>query len=133
MVKVYISHSIRGVKGTDATHEDMVENNHKAIVFGALLKLKFPHIDFYVPGDHDEWVLAAYEEGIVTEEQILLIDCQILQKRNILINYIHDQHISDGMLVENMFAQQNGIPIYLAKDVDAAVTILNRALEDLKG
>lgn len=131
-IKVYCSHSIQGRKGKKATHEDMVENNLKASTFGAILGCKFPHIDFYVPGDHDEFVMLAYESGILTIDQILEVDCKILSKRHILLNYIPDQYISGGMLKENMYAQENGIPILLAVDIDAAEKVLNRKLDDIK-
>jgi len=130
-IRVYISHSIRGSKGKDATHEDMVQNNQKATTFGAIFSCKFPNIDFYVPADHDEFVLIAYKSGLLTENQILDIDCQILSKRHVLLNFIPDQYISGGMLKENMYAQENGIPILMAKDVDAAEKVLNRFLENM--
>jgi len=130
-IKVYISHSIQGRKGKDATHEDMVENNLRASTFGAVLSCKFPHIGFYVPGDHDEFVMIAFESGILTIDQILEVDCKILSKRHILLNYIPDQYISGGMLKENMYAQENGIPILMAVDIDAAEKVLNRFLENM--
>ena len=131
-IRVYISHPIMGSKKEKATKEDMVENNNKAIIFGSLLQCKFPNVDFYIPAVGDEFVMMAYETGLLTIEQILEIDCKLLSKRNILLNYIPDQYISDGMLKENMCAQECGIPILMAKDIDAAEKVLNRALESIR-
>lgn len=131
-IKVYISHSIRGIKAQDATHEDMVANNQRAIEFGTLLKLKFPSVDFYVPGDHDEFVIIAYEQDLITEEQILDIDCMVIESRDIVLNYIHDQYISNGMLRENMYAQAAGKTIRMAKNIDAAIKVLDAELERRK-
>ena len=131
-IRVYLAHSIQGQKGKDATHNDMVENNLKASIFGAVLSCKFPHIDFYIPADHDEFVMLAYESGTLTIDQILDIDCQILSKRHIFLNYIPDQYISGGMLKENMYAQENGIPILMAQNLEAAEKVLNRKLDDIK-
>lgn len=131
-IKVYISHSIRGQKGKDATHDDMVQNNQRAITFGIILSCsKFPQVDFYIPGEHDRFVLIAYESGMLTEKQILEVDCQILKDHHILLNYIPDQYISGGMLTENMYAQMNGIPILMAQNIEAAEKVLNRFLENL--
>ena len=127
-VKVYISHSIRGMAGKDATHETMVENNRKAIVFVTDLKANFPNIDFYCPGEHDEFVINAYEMGYVTETQILDVDCKIIESRNLLLDYIPDQYISNGMLRENYHAQLRGIPILMAADVVSTIDILQRQL-----
>ena len=114
--------------GKDATHETMVENNRKAVAFVAELKIAFPNIEFYCPGEHDEFVINAYEMGYVTETQILDVDCKILDSRNLLLNYIPDRYISNGMWRENYHAQLQGIPILMATCVPEATDILQRQL-----
>jgi len=116
------------VAGKDATHETMVENNRKAVAFVAELKIAFPNIEFYCPGEHDEFVINAYEMGYVTETQILDVDCKILDSRNLLLNYIPDRYISNGMWRENYHAQLQGIPILMATCVPEAIDILQRQL-----
>jgi len=116
------------VAGKDATHETMVENNRKAVAFVAELKIAFPNIEFYCPGEHDEFVINAYEMGYVTETQILDVDCKILDSRNLLLNYIPDRYISNGMWRENYHAQLQGIPILMATCVPEATDILQRQL-----
>jgi len=125
-VKVYISHSIRGMAGKDATHETMVANNNKAIIFALALKAEFPNVGFYCPGEHDEFVINAYEMGYLTETQILDVDCKIIESKNLLLNYIPDQYISNGMLRENLFAQQQGMPTLMATCVPEALEVLHR-------
>lgn len=127
-VKVYISHCIQGQAGKDATHETMVANNNKAIAFVNILKENFPNVDFYCPGEHDEFVINAYEKKLLTVDNILDIDCQILSSRHLLLNYIPDQYISNGMWRENWYAQLNGIPILMATCVPEATDILQRQL-----
>jgi len=131
-VKVYIAHCIQGRAGKDATHETMVENNRKAIVFANELKIAFPNVDFYCPGEHDEFVINAYEKKLLTIDDILEIDCQILDNRDLLLNYIPDQYISNGMLKENYHAQVKGIPILMATDIAMAMVALQRQLDFMK-
>ena len=45
-LKVYVSHSIRGKKGINATDEDMRHNNDLAIIFDKALRRKFTGINF---------------------------------------------------------------------------------------
>jgi hypothetical protein len=114
--RAYVSHSIRGKHGKDATDEQMEENNEKAKAFGRLLSKEFPTIDFYVPGEHDELVLIAYRKDYLTEEQILDVDCDIVSRCNFLIVYSPDDYISRGMQVEVDHAVRNNIPIISAID-----------------
>lgn len=118
-IRVYVSHSIRGKKGKDATLEDMEANNQKAIKFGKRLREQFPNIDFYIPGDHDEFVTIAYICGFLNETQILDVDCEIVQRCNFLIAYAPDNHISNGMQVEVNYAHTNNIPVvYIWDETD---------------
>ena len=127
-VKVYIAHSIRGIAGANATYEIMEANDQKAIEFVRSLEVAFPNVDFYCPGEHDEFVLTAWEKGLISENDILDVDCQILSKRHILLVYAHDRYISNGMLREIISAQLLGIPVFLATNVIDASEVLNKEL-----
>lgn len=116
--RAYVSHSIRGAKGNNATWEDMEENNKKATEFGKLLKQEFPNIDFYIPGEHDEFVVIAYREKYMTEEQILDVDCKILDKCDFHIIYAPDDYIGGGIKVEIDYSVTNNIPVISAIDGD---------------
>lgn len=106
------SHAIRGKHGKDATLEEMHKNNLKAIQFGQLVRLNLPRISYYLPGEHDEFVSLAYQKGFIGEEQILEIDCTILDKCDGLLVYSPDNYISLGMGVEIDYAGKNGIATY---------------------
>lgn len=110
-MRIYISHSIRGTKGVEATIEDMSINNQKAIEFGKKCKAAYPEIDFYVPADHDEFVMKAYLKGYLTEKQILDVDCAIIDSCAGILFYDHEKHFSTGMKVELEHAQKNNIPV----------------------
>lgn len=111
-----VSHSIRGKMGKDATLEYMAENNRKAIEFGSLMAKEFPAIDWYVPGEHDEFVLVAYTKGYLTEKQILDIDCEIINKCNFMIVYSPDDYVSKGMQTEIDHCVKSHIPVISAVD-----------------
>ena len=99
-LKAYISHSIRGKFGVNATREQMETNNRKAIEFGKVMKGLFPHIDWYIPGEHDELVMIAFEKGYMTEKIILDIDCAIIDRCQFMLIYSPDDYISRGMQIE---------------------------------
>lgn len=131
-IKIYISHSIRGKHGKNATKKQMRENNDKAILFHRQLKRLYPTTDFYCPGEHDEFVLIAYTKGFLSEEQVLQVDCDIVATCNLLLNYSPDRYISKGMKVENDYAVANGIPIItLTSTQEQELRKINRFLESL--
>jgi hypothetical protein len=129
-IKVYVSHSIRGKKGKDATREDMQHNNRLAIIFGQALRRKFPGIDFYVPGDHDEFVLIAYKKGYLSEDQILDVDCEIVRGCHFVLAYSPDGYLSGGMKVEIEYAGDHGIPVTVISKLDnAGQNLINQQIQ----
>ena len=117
-IRTYVTHSIRGKFGNDATLEQMEANNQKAIDFGVELRKEFPSIDFYIPGDHDEFVTIAYRKNYLDEKQILDVDCDIVSKCNFLTVFSPDDFISKGMKVEIDYAILHSIPVIVAVDGD---------------
>ena len=115
-IRAYVSHSIRGKYGAAATNEQMEANNQKAIKFGKQLAKEFSNIKFYIPGEHDEFVLIAYQKGDLTETQILDIDCDIVSRCNFLVVYSPDDYVSKGMQIEIDHAVFNNIPVISAID-----------------
>ena len=115
-IRAYISHSIRGKMGNDATKEYMDVNNKKAIVFGKALSEEFPNIDFHVPGAYEEFVGPAYRKGHLTEKQILDIDCDIISNGSFIVVFAPDDFVSKGMKVEIDYATLHNIPIISAID-----------------
>lgn len=106
----YVSHSIRGVYGEKATDEQMKENCDRAVTFASEMRISFPMIDFYVPGECDEFVQKAYRMGYLTERQILTVDCELIRKRDMLLLYAPDLYKSGGMRYEEEFARSIGKP-----------------------
>lgn len=115
-IRAYISHSIRGKYGKAATDAQMAENNTKAINFGNFMCKEFPNIQWYVPGEHDEFVLVCYRNKLLTEKQILTVDCEIIDKCNFMVVYSPDDYISRGMQVEIDHCVYTHKPIISAVD-----------------
>jgi hypothetical protein len=88
----------------------MNANNRRAAEFAQAVRKEFPGLDLYVPAEHDEFVLCAYELGYLDEAMILAVDRQLAADRDILIAYAPDQHISNGMNQEIEEAQLRSIP-----------------------
>lgn len=113
-IKAYISHRISD-GGVDAS-TSMEENCKRAIKFGKYLRKEFPHIYWYVPADHEEFVQFANEKGLLTIPQILDVDCAIISTCNFLVIFSPDDYISRGMRVEVDYCTKHRIPIISAID-----------------
>lgn len=125
---IYVSHSIRGIKGADATHQDMLNNNLKAMEFAKELRLAFSDIDFYVPAEHDEFVMTAYEEDYLGENAILNVDCCIINSRDMVLVWAPDQFISNGMMTELIHASVTGKEIAVVRNIHEAQLVIDAAL-----
>ena len=111
--KAYFSHSIRGKLGVNATPESMKINNGKAHKAAVLARCVLPEISFYVPGENDLLISILYQDGRLTEEDILWGDCQIIKDCKILIAFSPDGFISTGMGIEIDFANRHNIPVFI--------------------
>lgn len=129
-IRCYVSHPIRGKKGKDATREEMEANNQRAIDFGKKLRVKYPTVNFYVPAEHDEFVLEAYEQQSITEEQILKADCAIVRKCHFLLAVALDDHVSRGMIKEIVEAAKNHIPIFVVPE-NSDLSVIGMFLDSL--
>jgi len=115
----YFSHPIRGVRGNAATAEEMEANCRKCRAVAHDLMRRFTKIDLYIPADHDEFVSFAFQTKILTDTQILDIDCMIVDDRDFLVYYNPFDHISQGMSREIAFAKANHIPMFEVKKNNA--------------
>ena len=127
--KIYLSHSIRGPSGVNATTEEIGANLRKYVVVGTEIKAYlidwekmdgFPKTELYVPADHDEFVQIAFDKEYINEKQILDVDCDIIKTCNLLLacgDYIQ----SRGMKVEIQYAKDNGVPVYFMPTISDSI------------
>jgi hypothetical protein len=111
-MRCYFSHPIRGKKGKDATREDMDTNNQLAKSAANQIRSFFREIDFYVPAEHDEFVMEAYTQRSLTIEQILEADKTIVRKCDFLVAYMPEDYLSNGIIKEIIEACDNRIPVF---------------------
>jgi nucleoside 2-deoxyribosyltransferase len=126
MTSAYMSHSIRGAAGNDATDEQMRENCKRASEFAAQFRELFPMVDLYVPGENDEFVQKAYRMGILTEEQILRVDCELIRERDFLLMYTPDLSVSSGMAYEMKFADAVRKPVLFCPELSEDIVRYTR-------
>ncbi len=121
--RAYFSHAIRGKLGVAATPESMAANNRLAHKAAVLMRCILPEIRFYVPGEVDEVISLLYQDGRLTERDILWADCQIIERTcDILLAWSPDNFISTGMQIEIDFAHRRNIPVYIIHDVEQLQT-----------
>ena len=126
-MRFYLSHPIRGSKGKDATADDMRKNNETAIEVANYLRNNIiPPINIHVPAEMEEFVLTAYYLGILSEKQILDVDCKIISHCDAVIIYAPKGTIGGGCKVELDYAIKHGIPVFTGKNAE---TLLNMIAE----
>ncbi len=123
---IYLSHCIRGKYGIYATQLQMDQNCKKAILIANVLRNTFPEgLKVYCPAEHEDFVGLAYHEHYLSEEQILEIDCEIIDTCDQVIIYIPvGDECQGGRLVEYEHAARHGIPVTIFKDVEEIILYL---------
>ena len=131
-MRVYLSHSIRGLKGVDATHEDMRKNCEAVKEIANFIRRAFNEgeIDLYVPAENETFVLIAFDKEYITEEQILTVDCKIIDSCDAVIcrvEAIGDQ-LQGGRKVEVDHANSTNKPYIIFDQANEAVEWLTREI-----
>lgn len=135
-VTAYLSHPIRGKKGGDATIEDIKLNCKKAIEFANRLRKDIPELDLYVPAEHElPPVGYILRKGYMTVDQILDVDCEVLEERDLLIVYGSVGGRSSGMLKEINHAYDAAKPIATITDAtfSSDIVLLRMLIKELQG
>ncbi len=108
----YLSHAIQGRLGNKATDAYMETNCKRVIQFTKKLRKEFGNqLDIYLPADHEEFVHRSFSMGLLSIDEILVIDCDIIKSKDILILYIPDSYVSGGMIKEAHKAKCLGKPV----------------------
>jgi hypothetical protein len=131
-LRVYFSHAIRGQVGVGASHGTQNTNCQAAQKMAAnVLQLLFRErpdieVDFYIPADHEDFVQIAYDEKIISEENILKIDCMIIKDRcDATIVYVPSwDKLQGGRKVEWKYAIENDLPVAVFERAIQAVHYL---------
>lgn len=126
-VSAYLTHAIRGSKGPGATMEEIRANCMAALELAKFIREHIPEIDLYVPAEHEDFVFRAYTCGYVTEEQILDVDCQILEAKDLLIIFTRTgERIVGGVATElDRGNEMKKVVVY----IDEADTLTNKIVK----
>lgn len=118
MVSAYFSHSIRGKKGVSATDEDMQKNCDAAMRMAAWIREIAPDLSLYVPAEHEDFVSICYRDKLLTEKQILDVDCLILEQQDFHIVHEVNGWLGGGIGVEMDHAKKHGMLIFYVSNMD---------------
>ena len=132
-ISVYFSHYIRGPKGHEATDSEIEYNMAQAILVADQLRHLFPQLDMYVPAEHEDFIGIAYADGLLTEQQLLDVDCKILEQKDCVLAFAPDNYkLSRGMQREIVHARLRGIPQCHLKELDQeAISVIKEFLNDV--
>lgn len=121
-MKVYCSHSIQGKYGKDATETQMKENCEAMIELAEQLRKALLDIEFYVPAEHEDFVHIAYKSGYLMIDEILEIDCLIIDDCDAVIVLVpEDDELQGGRKVEYDYAIDAAIPAMVYSKVGEAI------------
>lgn len=128
-MKVYLSHTIRGKYGSDATCVQMEANCERAIEVGEQIRAAVPSIDLYIPAESERFVQIAYKRGFLSENEILIIDCVIIDTCDMVV--IHDSEgdvLQGGRLVEYNHAVEFDIPRYIFREPGQVINWITKQI-----
>lgn len=126
-MKFYLSHPIQGEAGDKATADDMQRNNEAAIAIASYIQNEITAtIDIHVPAKMEEFVLTAYKMNILTRNDILAIDCKIIESCEAVLIYVPFGNIVSGCKVELDHALRCHKPVFIFEDAQTAVEMIAR-------
>ncbi len=127
-MRFYLSHAIRGKAGPDASHDVQAKNCVAAIRVADYLRNLFPKLELYVPAENETFVQIAYDTGIICEDDILRIDCLIIDQQDGVLFYVpYDDELQGGRKIEYDHAVATNKPVCIFHTPEEAANYI-RAL-----
>ena len=127
-MKLYLSHSIRGSAGSNASHDIQAANCAEAIKIADEIRLELPKLELYVPAENETFVQIAYECKYISEKEILDVDCKIIDTCSGVIIYVpKGDALQGGRLVEYRYATAIYKPVFLFSTVAQVIEQLRTA------
>lgn len=91
--------------------------------------IPFPKSYLYVPADHELFIRRAYQDRLLTKEQISTINCQIIKNTDLVILF-GDFSVSSDIITEINYAKRAQVPIYSMPDLSPmAIDALKLAIK----
>jgi hypothetical protein len=127
MLKIYMSHPVRGPLKDKATHDDMVANCKLSVGMANKIRdylaMNYRDVDpeVYVPAEHEEFVHRTFTNGMLTVDQILHVDCQIIEEKynDLLLVFVPYGPLveGEGRSIELEHTRKCKIPSIMFKDM----------------
>lgn len=128
-MRFYVSHSIRGAKGEAATPTDTKKNCDKIIQVCKIIQEALPSVDLYVPAEHEDFVSIVFYDGYLSEQQVLEIDCKIIDNCDGVIIYCPpDDPICGGRTIEREHAIATSKPVLIFQTSGEAISWLTQQI-----
>jgi hypothetical protein len=124
MIKAYFSHPIRGPLKDKATPIDMKRNCDAAVALAERIRTymevnyREAGFELYVPAEHEAFVNRAWKNLMLTVDDILEIDCQIIREeyKDVLLVFAPFGPPVEGCNTEVECALRNGIAVVIFED-----------------
>lgn len=124
-MKFYLSHPIRGEKGDKATAEDIQKNNEAAVAIANYIRNEITaNIDIHVPAEMENFVDVAYRMNILDVQDILAVDCKIIESCDAVLIYAPFGNVVSGCKTELDHALRCHKPIFIFEDAHGAVEMI---------
>jgi hypothetical protein len=137
MIKAYMSHPIRGPLKGKATAVDMKRNCDAAVALAERIRTymevnyREAGFELYVPAEHEAFVNRAWKNLMLTVDDILKIDCQIIEKEynDVLLVYAPFGPPVEGCYTEIECAICNDISVVVFEDFNDFKDAMEKYLE----
>lgn len=120
-MKVYFSHAMRGKPDHAVNSAKHGDNCTIAKDLAKRFRKEFPKLELYVPAESEPFVGAAYKKGYLDIDQILELDCIIVDQCDVVIVYVPEgDELQGGRKFEYDHAVATGKPVYIFRSFDHA-------------
>ncbi len=120
-MRYYLSHAIRGKAGPSVSHDVQAKNCAEAKRVANILRALFPKLELYVPAEHETFIQIAYDIGHLNENEILDIDCRIIDNLDGVLVYVLDgDELQGGRKIEYDYAVATNKPVCIFHKVEEA-------------
>lgn len=128
-MRYYVSHSIRGAKKDKATPTDTQKNCDRILAVVWAIRNTMSSVELYVPAEHEDFVGIAFHDKYLNEQQILEIDCKIIDRCDGVIIYCPpDDPICGGRTIEYEHAMATRKPVLIFQASGEAVSWLTKQI-----
>lgn len=109
-IKLFLSHSIRGQQGNDATLVQMRKNVNKAVEWALYLREALPEAEIYCPGEHEGLFADAWWAEMIDSDQILRQSKAIVRLCDAVLLMPGTEN-SEGAFIECIEARKHNVGI----------------------